>query len=176
MKKVVLIIICLLSLSVSNAVMIQETNTYLELSKIDFLPLSNNQHALYLDIFNVTNVPTFIVLLQGQNVTFNWSRIAFLNYNSPYGASCVAPIDSSSAYLVFKRGPLISKHFMLMGRLEYVQLSPMARIDLIAVREFSLGKTYYPTDYIIDSLLLPEPATITILGFGLLFLFKRTRA
>ena len=175
MKKLVFVLIILLCLQVCNACIVQQItpSPYLELSKIDFSPPYDNQHALYLNIYNTTNIPNFVVLIQGTNVTFDWTRIAYPTYSSPYGTPYVTPIDASSGYFLFKQGTLPNQPFMLMGRLMYTKTTPAGSIDLIAMRPFDLGSTSYTANYVIDTIPTPEPAIICLLGSGLLFFRKK---
>lgn len=161
MKKMILIIIFLFCMFVCNA----SIYSYLELSKIDIPSPYNNYHSLYLNIYNTTNVPNFKIIVNGTNVIFNWEKIGVF-----YSNVHISPIDAQNGQFVFKEGLLSRQPSILFGRLMYYNTSDIYSIKIISTDEFYLGNTYYPANYVIDSLSTPEPASICLLAFGIFFI------
>lgn len=161
MRKMILIIIflfCELMCSASIA-------PYLELSKIDLPAPYDNYHALYLNIYNTTDIPNFKITVKGTNVAFDWTRFGVF-----YSNLCVNPIDAQRGQLIFKEGHLSRQPFMLFGRLMYSKTSNIGSIEIISIDDFNIGSTYYPKNYIIDSISTPEPSSTCLLAIGLLFI------
>lgn len=169
MKKTLSIILLLLCLLFSNAV---AGSQYLKLSKIDFSYPYNNTHAIYLDIYGIQNIPNLPVIFASSNGSFDWSRTLLNKYSSPYGNNQFAAYQNG-VMVLFKEGTLPYLNFQLMSRLMYTTTEKNYSIDLIAQRSFYLGDKYYRAYSIIDRIYIPEPASICLLGFGMLCMFKR---
>jgi len=165
MKKLIITIVLLLA-TVVNAEIINN-DSHLRLWKIDFTGPSQGLHALYIDIYGVTNVPNCLLTIKGTNVVFD-SRLPLL---TPYSSTPYFYPSTSAPMVLITQGTLTYSPFHLMSRLMYTTSSLNYSIELITARPFTLGQENYNANETISMISVPEPTTLILSFSGFLILF-----
>lgn len=170
MKKLVYAMLLLLFASVSFATITPTMDLY-----------KGAYDRLYFDIIGTNQFTNMLVQFKCTNATLDWTDVPFTSYKSLDGIYTITPKmydDPDGNYILFYEGKFSTSSnppkFTAFGRLDWTKTAEPAKIEVVALRSFTLGTRGIVDNEVIDTLYLPEISTSVIFGiFTIFFMIGR---